>query len=58
MSHSKATTYQERERRWREFASRLLPGADRDACLTLAEGYANLLAILERLDVPQEDSLA
>jgi hypothetical protein len=58
MSYSNATTYRERERRWRERASLLPLGAERDVCLVLAEGYATLLAIIERLNVPHEGSAA
>jgi hypothetical protein len=42
--------YRERERHWRSEASLKPEGAERDACVALADGYAHLVAILERLD--------
>jgi hypothetical protein len=50
MAYLDATTYRERERQWRECAAKLPPGPEQDACIALAEGYANLVTILERLD--------
>ena len=50
MSYLDANTYQEREQQWRDQAATLSPGPERDACLALADGYANLAAILERLN--------
>jgi hypothetical protein len=50
VQHQKIDTYREREKKWREQAANLSPGAERDACLTLAQGYANLITILERLE--------
>jgi hypothetical protein len=49
MSYLDAATYRVRERQWREAAADLSPGPERDACIALAEGYANLVAILGRL---------
>ena len=37
-------TYRERAKKWREEAETLPPGKERDACMVLAEGYANLAA--------------
>ena len=42
--------YRERERRWREEANSKPDGAERDACLSLANGYANLISIIERIE--------
>jgi hypothetical protein len=52
MSYLDAATYQERERHWRDEAETLSPGPERDACLALADGYTNLIAILERMNTP------
>jgi hypothetical protein len=52
MSYLDVTTYQNREKQWREFAAKLSAGPERDACIALAEGYANLIAILLRLGAP------
>jgi hypothetical protein len=41
-------TYRERARKWCEEAEALPPGRDRDASLALANGYAALVAIIER----------
>jgi hypothetical protein len=43
-------TYRAREKRWREEANRKPEGAERDACLSLAHGYANLISIIERIE--------
>jgi hypothetical protein len=45
-----AETYRARERQWRAKAESQPPGKERDACVTLAEGYAHLAAILEELN--------
>jgi hypothetical protein len=42
--------YREREKRWREEANSKPDGAERDACLSLANGYANLISIIERIE--------
>lgn len=42
-----STTYREREAHWRREAARSRTGSDRNACETLAEGYAELVAIGE-----------
>jgi hypothetical protein len=34
--------------RWREEAETLPPGRNRDACMTLADGYADLASIIEK----------
>lgn len=41
-----ATTYHERESHWRREAARSRTASERDACETLAEGYAELIAIV------------
>jgi hypothetical protein len=41
-------TYRERAKKWREEAETLPPGKERDACIGLAEGYANLAALIEK----------
>jgi hypothetical protein len=49
MSYPDAATYREREKQSRESAADLSPRPERDACTALADGYANLAAILGRL---------
>jgi hypothetical protein len=39
-----------REKKWRDEAAELPPGPDRDACIAIADGYAELVAILARID--------
>jgi hypothetical protein len=51
MEHSRLATYRERERKWREEAAKRVDGG-RDDCLELADGYAHLVATLERLGRP------
>ena len=41
-------TYRERAKKWREEAETLPPGKERDACMGLAEGYANLAALIQK----------
>jgi hypothetical protein len=55
MWYANAAKYRENERRWREQASRLPAGVEQNSCLALAGGYADLLAIIERLEVPGHD---
>jgi hypothetical protein len=43
-----AAKYRERAKKWREEAETLPPGKERDACVVLAEGYANLAALIEK----------
>lgn len=43
-----ATIYRECEAHWRREAARFRTSSDRTACETLAEGYAELVAIGER----------
>jgi hypothetical protein len=43
-----APKYRERAEKWREEAEALPPGKERDACIGLAEGYANLAALIEK----------
>jgi hypothetical protein len=43
-----AETYRDRARKWRAEADALPPGKARDGCVALAEGYADLVAILEK----------
>jgi hypothetical protein len=50
MPYMEAEKYRERERQWRGEANSNPEGAERDACIALAEGYATLLAITERLN--------
>jgi hypothetical protein len=45
-----AEKYRERERHWREEAQARTEGVERDACLTIADGYAHLVELIERLD--------
>ncbi|WP_428531627.1 hypothetical protein [Rhodopila sp.] len=54
MSYLNTATYQEREKQWREQAAGLPPGPDRDACLALAGGYGNLIALLDKLIAPSD----
>jgi hypothetical protein len=56
MPYFDAATYKERERQWRSQAATLSPGPERDACLALADGYANLTAILERMTAPPNNA--
>ena len=42
-----AENYHARARMWREKADTLPEGMERDACLALAEGYANLAGLIE-----------
>jgi hypothetical protein len=48
--------YRERERQWRQEAALLSPGHERDACQSLAEAYARLVQIIERLLSPDKSS--
>jgi hypothetical protein len=43
-----ADTYRARAAQWRQQAETLSPGKEKDACLALAEGYADLAALLAR----------
>lgn len=45
-----AEKYRERERHWREEAKSEPDGAEREACVALADGYAHLVELIERLD--------
>jgi hypothetical protein len=49
--YSKIATYRDRERKWREEAAKETHGS-REGCEALADGYAHLVAILERLAEP------
>jgi hypothetical protein len=42
-----AVRYRERAEKWRKEAEALPPGKEREACVVLAEGYANLAALIE-----------
>jgi hypothetical protein len=56
MAYLNAETYREREAQWREQAASLAPGREQAVCLALAEGYADLIALLGRSafsDAPQ-----
>lgn len=50
LPYLKLATYQEREREWRERAATLEPGAERDACIALADGYRDLVSLIERVE--------
>ncbi len=50
MSYLDRATYVDRERSWRDQAARLPAGSERDACNVLADGYAHLIRLLERLE--------
>jgi hypothetical protein len=38
--------YRQREQRWREKVEAIPPGKERDACVSLADGYAHLAQLL------------
>jgi hypothetical protein len=40
--------FRERERRWRLEAECLSPGAERNACISLADGYAYVIDLIEK----------
>jgi hypothetical protein len=42
-----AEVYRARAKQWRAAAEKLPPGKERDACLTLADGYANLASLID-----------
>jgi hypothetical protein len=46
-----AENYQNRARMWRQKADSLPIGQERDACLTLADGYANLAVLIEAAEL-------
>jgi hypothetical protein len=50
MPHMDTATFREREKRWRKEANSKPDGAERDACLSLANGYASLVSIIERIE--------
>jgi hypothetical protein len=50
MPYLDAAVYREREKRWREAAEGAPDGVERDACLSLADGYADLISVLERIE--------
>jgi hypothetical protein len=58
MPYMEAEKYRERERKWREEAERAPEGAERDACIALAEGYATLIAALENVERSQTRNAA
>jgi hypothetical protein len=43
-----AAKYRERAEKWRKEAEALPPGNERDECVVLSEGYANLAALIEK----------
>jgi hypothetical protein len=45
-----AAKYRKRAKKWRTEAEALPPGKERDACVVLAEGYANLAALIEEVN--------
>jgi hypothetical protein len=50
MSKMDEARYRERERSWRDKAANLPPGADRDHFTALADGYARIIRLLQRLN--------
>ena len=42
-----AATYRKRAQKWQEDAQAVPPGKERDVCMVLADGYANLAALIE-----------
>jgi hypothetical protein len=50
-----ADAYRARAAQWRQQAETLPPGKEKDACLVLAEGYADLAALLAK-ELPPESS--
>jgi hypothetical protein len=49
MPYMQVEKYRERELHWREEAKSKPDGAERDACIALADGYAHLISLIERL---------
>jgi hypothetical protein len=45
--------YRERAKEWRDKAASLPEGRERDACVTLAEGYEKLAEIIEARSLAQ-----
>jgi hypothetical protein len=45
--------YRQRARDWQEKADTLSPGKERDTCLTIAEGYARLAALIDESEHSQ-----
>ncbi|MGD0109316.1 MAG: hypothetical protein ABSC06_35560 [Rhodopila sp.] len=43
-----AETYRARTQKWRTEAETLPPGKERDTCMVLAQGYANLATLIEQ----------
>jgi hypothetical protein len=48
MAYLNTETYREREAQWRERAAYRAPCREQAVCLALAEGYADLITLLER----------
>jgi hypothetical protein len=48
MAYLDVETLREREAQWRQQAADLAPGAEQAVCLALAEGYADLIALIRR----------
>jgi hypothetical protein len=48
MAYLNVETLREREAQWRQQAADLAPGAEQAVCLALAEGYADLIALIGR----------
>jgi len=44
-------TYRVRAMQWRHKAAMQLQGKERDICLVIAEGYADLAALIERNNI-------
>ncbi len=53
MSYLKLAVYHEREREWRKRAATLEPGAERDACIALADGYYHLTELISQIEGDQ-----
>jgi hypothetical protein len=45
--------YRQRADEWQEKANALSPGKERDTCLTIAQGYARLAALIDESERPQ-----
>lgn len=48
-----AERYRQRAQQWRAEANALPPGKERDACMVLAIGYANLAMFIDEADMSE-----
>jgi hypothetical protein len=55
MPYLDAERYRERECHWRSEACRQPDGAEREACLSIANGYAHLVTLIERIGQEQRE---